>query len=155
MGEHQDGQDDDGGWRWGESHGVGVGPRRKEEAPTKSRALEGESDDHHDVLEAASQRGFFIILFYAFMACSHIRVAGRLFSAITRNPPPSARWQNGVCVCSQLWKLCSVRSGYHNAVLSLVDLCLEGMPGFLSAVQRGHRTLVNGSALRVTGDEMR
>ena len=82
MGEQEEGKDDGRDWRVGESGAVRGGPRRKEEAVTKTRAIEGEEDGRHARLEPASQPRLksvlqlFVCLF-AFLTCSHI--ARRLF----------------------------------------------------------------------------
>ena len=52
--EQEESKEDEGDWRRGASRGVGVGPRKEKEAPTKSRALGGEADSHREGLEPAS-----------------------------------------------------------------------------------------------------
>ena len=124
MGEQEEGKVDEGVWKREESRGLGGAPRMKEEAPAKTRALEGEASNNHDGLEPANQPSVLSSVFVvSSVFCDMFAMRSSSFVLIYHKKMcrPPAGWQVGVCMRGQLWKLCSVRSGYHTAVFSMVD----------------------------------
>ena len=87
VGGQEEDMDDEGDWRGGDNHGVGGATRRKEEAPTKARALEGEAGDHHDGIKSALWFCFCFFLFvcvFDMFACS----SSFVLSYHKKMPPP-------------------------------------------------------------------